>query len=201
MHALLLLLACAAEPPAPSAEAAPKSVALPPETDLPDLRSGAWPLGPDATLELSQGALHLRRADSRELVRIELVGVPAVSGARAVLAHRDDGQVVSTLETLELRDGELLRRVVTKEGAPDRVAISEDGAWIAWVSGATGIASVYAQPFEGGEAVQLTNVDLTYTPGQAPEGFVPPPHEGPLLFDEGRLRWQAPEGPQEVKLP
>jgi hypothetical protein len=82
------------------------------------------------------------------------------------------------------------------------VAISPDGAWVVWVSGASGLASLWAAPFDGGEPRQLTNegvVPAGATPGHPPAGFVAPPHQGPPTverLDDGRYRaaWQAPDG-------
>ncbi|MCB9743584.1 MAG: hypothetical protein H6740_13370 [Alphaproteobacteria bacterium] len=195
----LLLLACAPEA-LPEGAPTPK-LALPPETDLRVAPEARFPFAEGLTLELSDQALHLRGPDLRELVRIEVVGLPAVAGDRAVLSYRGGDALVSTLETLEWQAPTLRQVVITKDGAPDRVAISEDGEWIAWVSGASGVASVYAAPFEGAPITQLTNVDLAHVPGQAPEGFVPPPHQGPLRIEGHRVVWDSPEGPQEVPLP
>ncbi|MCP4871347.1 MAG: hypothetical protein GY898_21770 [Proteobacteria bacterium] len=85
-------------------------------------------------------------------------------------------------------------------GAEDGEALSPDGAWIAFVGGATGIASVYAVALPGddgvrAEPVQLTNVGLEHvarTPGKAPLGFVPPPDRGPVRWlDDRTVAWTA----------
>lgn len=86
----------------------------------------------------------------------------------------------------------------TTAGAPDRAAVSPDGAQIAWVSGATGVAAVYWAPIDR-PPTQLTNLD--FTPGQPPADWTPPPHASPLRFDGPALVWESPEGPQRVALP
>jgi hypothetical protein len=82
---------------------------------------------------------------------------------------------------------------------PDRPALGPDGV-VAFVSGRTGIASVYVlRP--GQEPVQLTNVGLERLkrrPGEPPPGFVPPPM-GPLSFEGHLLSWDGPDGPHEVR--
>lgn len=89
-------------------------------------------------------------------------------------------------------------QVLVAQGNPDRVAMDPTGEVVAYVSGATGLASVYIVPFQGGESVQLTNVDLRPGAGRPP-GFVPPPHDHSLRFDGPWLRWDSPEGPQQVR--
>ena len=60
-----------------------------------------------------------------------------------------------------------------------------------------GIASVWVTrvPAAGERPrtpTQLTNVGLVRTPGQAPEGFVPPPDRGPLTWqDDHTVAWTA----------
>lgn len=82
--------------------------------------------------------------------------------------------------------------------APDRPAISPDGETIAFVSGVTGVASVWVTPFEGGvDPTQLTNVGLHLVkrdPAHPPAGFVPPPIDGSLTFDGDELSWTTPDG-------
>jgi hypothetical protein len=133
----------------------------------------------------------------------ELVGEPAIAadGARWALSRKGPGPGLSVLDGVELGVEGLQQTTLITEGAPDRVAISADGQWLAWVSGATGIASVWAMPFAGGPAVQLTNRDLVRVPGVEPVGFVPPPHLGPLLIEDDVVRWTSPAGPHEVPLP
>ncbi len=111
---------------------------------------------------------------------------------------------ISALDAVSLTGEAITRRRLVSDGSPDRVAITADGRWVAYVSGQTGIASVWVVPFDGGEPVQLTNVGLEAlprTPGAPPEGFIPPPHEGPLVIDGEWITWSSPEGEHAVRLP
>jgi len=101
------------------------------------------------------------------------------------------------------------RTLVQGHGSPDRVAISPDGAWVAWVSGASGVAALWAAPSTGGDPVQLTSVGAdrkTASPGEPPAGFVAVPHQGPPIIEHAdgggyRVQWQAPDGEHSVELP
>jgi hypothetical protein len=139
----------------------------------------------------------------RTVVAEELVGLPALSadGARWALSRKGPGPGLSVIDRVELSPAGLEQTTLVTEGAPDRVAISADGAWVAWVSGATGIASVWAMPFAGGPATQLTNRDLVRVIGEEPVGFVPPPHTAPLQIEGDSVRWTSPAGAHEVPLP
>ncbi|MFM2247384.1 MAG: hypothetical protein RL071_3458 [Pseudomonadota bacterium] len=199
--------ACAPEPP-PG-----------PETDLQPLHDAEWPVAFGGRLILSGATLaHEAAAPAQAgeadgqvgentpaltIVAEELVGVPALSadGARWALSRKGPGPGLSVIDRVELGPAGLAQTTLVTEGAPDRVAISADGAWVAWVSGATGIASVWAMPFDGGPAVQLTNRDLVRVIGEEPVGFVPPPHTAPLQIEGDRVRWTSPAGPHEVPLP
>ncbi len=166
---------------------------------------GAWPLARGAHLVQVGGALTLEWGDTRSPLADQMVGAPAISadGSRIAFAHRGPprADAVSVLDRVELTaDGpESLRLVST--GAPDRVAISPDGQWVVYVHNATGLASVWAAPFDGGAAAQLSNAGVTPTPGQAPRGFVPPPADGPPAVSEGEVRWAGPDGDVVVVLP
>ncbi len=99
---------------------------------------------------------------------------------------------------LQSSDGPVL--VTDLPGAEDGEAISPDGSLVAFVGGATGIASVWIAPVpRPGEApgapTQLTNVGLESVRrevGQPPAGFVPPPDHGPLRWEDDRtIVWTA----------
>lgn len=89
----------------------------------------------------------------------------------------------------------------TSEGAPDRLALSDDGRQLAWVASLDGLPALFTSPAEpGARPVPLTNVGLQRRKGQAPDGFVPPPvHEGDLRFDGDDLHWDSPAGAQRVR--
>jgi hypothetical protein len=219
---LLALLLCACSEPPVSAEpvaGSPAGVqalreAPPAESDLPPMKQGSWSLACGAALELEPGGpLQLLEREGLRALGGQAVGTPAISADRARLAWSQAPQarpetVVSALSCEGGRWGEP-RSLVEGPGAPDRVAISPDGAWVVWVSGASGVASLWAAPFAGGEAQQLTNLGVERSlaaPGQPPPGFVAPPHMGPPVIEvlgEGRYRvqWQAPDGEHALELP
>ena len=83
--------------------------------------------------------------------------------------------------------------------SPDRVVVSPEGA-VAFVSGRTGLASVWVLLPRGTEPVQLTNVGLEgvkRSPGHPPPGFVAAP-PGPMRFEGDTLTWTGPDGPLAV---
>ena len=128
--------------------------------------------------------------------------VVAPNGTRVVLARRPGDFECSVLEAWSLQRGRWTSRVLEADGCPDRAAMSGDR--VAFVSGRTGIASLWVVDFGGGDAVQLTNLGLESappTPGRAPTGFVAPPHLGPPRFDGRDLVWDAPDGPHRMALP
>lgn len=124
------------------------------------------------------------------------------SDAHAVLDPNRD--LFTTLD-----DGQVLR-LTDLPGAEDGEALSPDGLWMAFVGGATGIASVWVVrvPTDGGPVsapIQLTNVDLEHAarrPGHPPEGFVPPPDLAPLRWaDDRTIVWTARGVEHRVELP
>jgi hypothetical protein len=187
---------------------------LPPETDLPPQAAGSWSLACGAALELEPGgALQILEPAGLRALGGQAVGEPALSDdhRRVAWSHAPQARpetVVSVMSCDGDRWGEP-RTLVEGPGSPDRVAISPDGAWVVWVSGASGVASLWAAPFEGGDAAQLTNTGVdraSAAPGSPPPGFVPVPHRGPPVIEalpEGghRATWQAPEGLHSVGLP
>lgn len=85
------------------------------------------------------------------------------------------------------------------DGDPDRVALSPDGAQVAWFAGVDGFPALHVAGARDGRARVLTNRDLVRRKGGPPEGFVPPPrHEGDLIFDGPVLRWTVDGAEQEV---
>lgn len=114
---------------------------------------------------------------------------PALQQAGVQVALRMVQEPVTT--ALEATVGGKTVVLADSSYRPDRVALAADGALAAFVSGRTGLASVYVVPTDGSRApVQLTNVGLDRTHR---EGFVPPPAAAPV-FREGRLHWTDGEG-------
>ena len=97
-------------------------------------------------------------------------------------------------------DGHLVQ-VTNLPGAEELEVVSPDGTWVAFVSGTTGLASVWAQPLPTGAVpepipIQVTNVGLERvrrTLGQPPEGFIPVPDRanGLRWIDDRTLAWSA----------
>ena len=120
------------------------------------------------------------------------VDVPPESDAGAIL--KPDRDVVLPV------DGRLVQ-VTNLPGAEELEVVSPDGAWVAFVSGTTGIASVWAVPMPTAEdprptPIQLTNVglqDAKRVPGMPPEGFVPVPESanGLSFVDARTVTWTA----------
>ena len=194
---LSLLASCTSfEPPQPTQE-----ILLEESDALPRLRA-EWAVAGGALLQLRDGTLRMVDGEGEWTLADRVIGPVALDddGDRLAYCRRGDGVALSSIEVWEHRRGGAWTGPRVLAGG-DRPALSPDGETVAFVSGHTGIASVWVMPFAGGEPIQLTNRDLTRIPGQAPEGFVPPPHRGPLRFDGDRLVWESPDGGQEVGLP
>lgn len=164
---------------------------------------GAWPVTAGRLVSLD-GRLVLQAGGETLPLADALVGAPVTSedGRALAFCHRGDGASDSVLETARLHPGGALERwVLVAEGSPDRVALDADGDRVAWVNSAGGVASVFVARFPNGAPEQVTNVGIVPVPGEAPIGFVPPPHDGPLRFEGGGLAWSSPDGPQRVALP
>ncbi len=163
------------------------------------------PLSGDDAIRLEDGRLWLGNGGEEWLVAEDVIGAPSADGdgTRFAYCRQAVGEGLSSVEVWARRaDGGWDGPRVLDDHA-DRPAVSPDGQWVAYVSGRTGIASVWIAPFIGGEAVQLTNVGLEdhKVPGRPPEGFVAPPHGGPPRFDGEALVWDAPDGAHRVELP
>ena len=109
---------------------------------------------------------------------------PAVEHAGMTLALRLVQAPVTT--ALEVTVGGKTLVLADASYRPDRIALAPDGSLAAFVSGRTGLASVYVVPTDGSRApVQLTNVGLDRTHR---DGFVAPPAHPPV-FVGATLRW------------
>lgn len=86
-------------------------------------------------------------------------------------------------------------RLTDHPGPEDRPLFDPDGARLAYVSGASGIASVWILDLAAPDAPrQLTNVGVEQrprAPGRPPEGFVPPPDGVRWEWTSEGLRWTA----------
>jgi hypothetical protein len=83
-------------------------------------------------------------------------------------------------------------RVLVPSGG-DRVALSPDGAQVAYVAPRDGVTTVWVVPFAGGPSRPVTPA-VVRVPGRAPEGFVAPPRDRSLRFEGDALCWHAPAG-------
>jgi len=124
----------------------------------------------------ADGALKVGDRMISTSVKGELLAAP--NGAllftqEAVLADPGESAVV-----LAAADGSATM-VADGEGVDDRPAVSPDGTTVVFVSGRSGIASLWRTTVSGEAPVQLTNAGIEpglEREGEAePEGFVPPP--------------------------
>lgn len=130
-----------------------------------------------------------------------IVGAPAWSadGHRVVAARRLD-DVLSTELVVADRAEDWRERVLVADGMPDRPAISADGRTVAYFASVDGLPALFTVPFDGSERpTQRTNQDLDRDKVLgAPEGWIPPPADDSLAFDDDHLIWDTPDGPQAV---
>ena len=205
----ILLLACA--------RGGTETAAGPVVTDagMEPTAEGRWRLAGDGELSLADGVLRLTQHGRQWTLADQVADLPAVApaGDRLVYARRGEGVGLVTLEAWELGDGgDWLGPRAVADG--DRPALSADGERVAFVSGRSGVASIWLVAFDGGESTQLTNAGVTspalspapldgprHTPGEPPPGFVPPPVDGSLRFDGDTLRWRGPTGDHQVAVP
>lgn len=161
-----------------------------PESDVPYSGSGTLQLGTQ-TLRLEQQ--HIRLASGEVLVE-GLYGPPVSDGQTLCAAD----ETATGLGRLRCWDRSLHATTLASGGRPGRLALG--GSWVAWVASPQGLPQVFVAPVNGTQAARaLTNVDLDYTPGQAPVGFVAPPMRQSLRFDGDYLRWESAEGPKVVR--
>lgn len=143
---------------------------------------------PESTaLVTAAGELKLRAPDGSERV--------ITGGVKGDLAGAPAGGLLFTAENVAVGEGEtavvltdaqgLLTTLADGEGVDDRPSISSDGVTVVFVSGRSGIASLWRTTLDGAPPVQLTNAAIVAGLERegAPEGFVPPP------VSADRLEW------------
>ena len=187
--------------------------APPPESDLPPLAEGDWSLDCGAALELEPGGkLVLYERTGPRRLGGEVVGLPAIDARarRLVFSHAPQARPETEIAAVACSDGAWgePRSLAPGPGSPDRPAISPDGEQVVWVSGASGLPSLWTVAFTGGELRQISNQGLERAtqPGQPPAGFIAPPEQGPARVDpmgQGsyRVSWQGADGEHSVELP
>lgn len=196
-------MACDAAVPLPDgADAPPDALAEEAHRE----RAGAESEGTPAyagTLRLADGTQlveHGGRLTRDASLLTEALASPVVrseDGERFAWVERIDGGPETRLVVCTL--DRCLER--TRDGHPDRLALSADGRWLAWVASREGLPAVHAGRFLDDTAVVLTNAGLDRSRPGRPPGFVPPPHEGPLRIDGDRIVWTSPDGEHAVELP
>lgn len=203
--ALPLLLACAPEasPPRSPAEAVDRAQAQvepAPGSGPMDFFPARRTLSPSGSVEVHVGedrALRLALPQGERLLDQPVDPRVAFSPDEAWLYYaRDAGLGETEIWRVALPSGSP-EPVVQWSGNADRPALSPDGRRLAFVSGTTGLASFWVVPLDGplpvpfARGVQLSNKDLVRVPGQAPEGFLPPPTTVLPTWDEQGLSWSA----------
>lgn len=116
-----------------------------------------------------------------------LIAAPAAAGP--TLAWSEEGSGVERVVAMGAGAPVELARDVRA----DHLAVSPDGAWVAWVAPVDGLAGVWIASADGSSAPRpLTNVGLARPAGGPPPGWVPPP-KAPPRFDGDTLRWDGGE--------
>ena len=95
-------------------------------------------------------------------------------GNSLLMSKLEEDGVGSDIFLLSEPGGELTR-LTDNPGVDDRPVWSPDGGRVLFVSGRSGLASLWVMGRDGTKEVQLTNVDLRWKRGAAPVGFVPVP--------------------------
>jgi hypothetical protein len=163
---------------------------LPADIDIPYAGSGTLALG---GAELTLQGRTILRPDGAVLTE-KLYTAPVADGAH--LCAADEG--ADGLGRLRCWNTSLQPVTLQIGGRPGRLAIGP--GWLAWVASPAGLPQVFVAPANASAPPRaLTNVGLDYTPGRAPEGFVPPPLRSSLRFDGDFLRWDTAEGPRSVR--
>ncbi len=140
-----------------------------------------------------------------------LISCDASVPASEMPAESDAGAVLEPERNVVLPVDGALVQVTDLPGAEELEVLSPDGAWVAFVAGGTGIASVWAVPMPTASAprpapIQLTNVGLESVkrvPGEPPAGFVPVPEtaKGLRWVDERTIGWSAAGQEYTVEVP
>jgi TolB protein len=106
-----------------------------------------------------------------------------------------NGALIATLEGGARQQGDsavflvdaagTMKVIADGEGVDDRPSVSPDRKTVVFVSGRTGVASLWRTTLDGADPVQLTNANIEVGVERTgpPDGFVPPP----VMAD--RLEW------------
>lgn len=139
----------------------------------------------------TEGELRLRGADGVEkTLAADVKGEVSDAPNGALIATLEGGTRPKGDSAVFLTDAAGTVTVLADaEGVDDRPSVSPDQKTVVFVSGRTGVASLWVTTLEGAEPVQLTNKDLIVGEERTgpPEGFVPPP----VMAD--RIEWASPD--------
>ena len=135
----------------------------------------------------TSGQLTLRAANGVErTIATDVKGeVSAAPGGRLLFTQEGGARSAGdSVVTLAGADG-TLTVLAEADGVNDRPALSTDGKTLVFVSGRTGVASLWRTTLAGAPPVQLTNlgIEAGLEREGPPQGFVPPP----LMAD--RIEW------------
>ncbi len=144
------------------------------------------------------GDLYLQTPTTTRLIDTGVDPRVAISPDERQLVYAKQGFVQETdLWTVALPDG-IPTQLTDWRGSEDRPTFSPDGARLVFVSGFTGVASVYVVDHPGTGIVareharQVTNANLgPKRPGFAPKNFVPPPTGTDYAWTGDNLTWNA----------
>jgi TolB protein len=135
----------------------------------------------------ASGELKLRAQDGAERTLGSHVKGDLVSAPRGGLLFTTENEQAGEGETAVVLAGAdgTQRTLADGEGVDDRASVSSDGVTVVFVSGRSGIASLWRTTIDGAAPVQLTNAAIVAGVERegAPEGFVPPP------VSADRLEW------------
>ncbi|MBW2277451.1 MAG: hypothetical protein JRF63_08165 [Deltaproteobacteria bacterium] len=205
--ALGIGLACCCAPVEPARQSTPEigGGSLPAEVSVRPERSGEWRVAGGATLALmDDGRLELATADGKITLADEALELPAIStdGKRIAFTLRKANGFGSAV-AVAAHEANTWKgpRTLVDEGTPDRVALSSEGARVAYVASSKGVAAIWVVTFDGDAPVQLTNVGVHKQGPGEPAGFVPVPDRGPPRFDGDRLVWEVGDVEHQVVLP
>lgn len=182
----------------------------PPDSDaIAPMAVARYDVANDALQVLAKDAEYreARSLPSGEVALVSQTGELKVAGAdgvERVIAQNvrgdvqpigTDGRLALTLRGETEQDGETAIAVANPDGVvtvladgdgvDDRPSVSPDGKTIVFVSGRTGVASLWRTTTDGAEPVQVTNshIEAGVERNGDPEGFIPTP----ILVD--RIEW------------
>lgn len=135
--------------------------------------------------------------DTIEGVACDLAWSP--SGSSLVTAKFEEDGVGTDLVLVRLPEGRVTR-LTDRPGVDDRPAWSPDEKKILFVSGRSGLASLWVMSPDGGNMAQVTNKGIRGGTGQAPVGFVPVPLRATDVSWEEGDRITYPDGEELWRL-